>query len=46
MHQSKRQVYAGEFKMVNQVQIIEWLQVFADVIERDKECDSLLVESR
>lgn len=37
MHQLKPQVYAGEFEMVTQVQIVEWLQVFASVINHHKE---------
>jgi dihydroxyacetone kinase-like protein len=37
MHQLKQQVYAGEFKMITQVQIIEWLQVYTNVIEHHKE---------
>jgi dihydroxyacetone kinase-like protein len=37
MHQLKPQVYAGEYEMVTQVQIVEWLMVFASVIEHHKE---------
>lgn len=37
MHQLKLRVYAGEFKMVTQVQIVEWLQVFSSVIEHHKQ---------
>jgi dihydroxyacetone kinase-like protein len=37
MHQLKPQVYAGEFEMVTQVQIVEWLNMFASAIKHHKE---------